>query len=176
MAQSWVHMPHKTIEGFGVRRQNRYENLWRKKRKRAKGYLLIFPLANSMVGIRNIFKSPIEATSAKGWQLQPKKPPSLKFGQGFEEWSRWRRDPTFFWKGLKIPSFHFVPSLLKNAWAKPYFYIVRKTSILLSKWPNSKAWEIPLLSLLVRGCVCQHTKFVFTFIEVGRWYDCKWKH
>jgi hypothetical protein len=35
--------------------------------------------------------------------------------------------PTFFWEGLKPPSFHFDTLFLqKNAWAKPYFYVVRK--------------------------------------------------
>jgi hypothetical protein len=46
---------------------------------------------------------------------------------GVEEWSRWRRGPTFFGEGLKTPSFHFdTPSLQKNVWAKPYFFVVRE--------------------------------------------------
>jgi hypothetical protein len=38
-----------------------------------------------MAKIKNILKSPVGATSAREWQPQPEKPPSLNFGKGFEE-------------------------------------------------------------------------------------------
>ena len=91
------------------------------------------PFANSMAKIKKVSKSSVGAASARGWQPQPGKPPSLNFREGFEEWSRWRRGPTLFLEGLKTPSFHFVAlSPSKFAWTKPYFYVVRENFYITS--------------------------------------------
>jgi hypothetical protein len=59
-----------------------------KNKKKRGSYLPTPPFANLMAKIKNILKSPVGATSARGWQPQPGKPPSLNFGKGFEEWSQ----------------------------------------------------------------------------------------
>jgi hypothetical protein len=51
----------------------------------------------------------------------------------------------FFEMGLKIPSFHFETLYLhKNAWAKPYFYVVRKKLLdYLKNWLRARLENIP---------------------------------
>jgi hypothetical protein len=53
-------------------------------KEKTRGYLPTCPFSNLMEKNRNIFKTPVRATTARGWQPQPEKPLSLNFGEGFK--------------------------------------------------------------------------------------------
>jgi hypothetical protein len=59
--------------------------IFEEKKERKQGSCLPTCLfANSTAKIRSNSKAPVRATSAKGWQPQPGKPPSLNFGKGLK--------------------------------------------------------------------------------------------